>query len=579
MALISKRLKHGGMLIAVAFAIQASVTIYIEDSLVRVGETGRLAADAMRHHIQADMMHDGIRGSVYMALYASVVEDGPARNSAIEDVQKYSAQLKSYVDHNRQLPLSPELVSALSEVGHELGAYTSTAIDVAKLTANDPAAARMRIGDVNTAFEALEGKQVKVADMIENMANDANAQALKLGLLSKIFAVVLSLLFGALLLWAIRALKEMVIVPLDVLVGQLDQMAKGDFSSEIRVDRDDEIGEIQKAAISFRVSALERRQAEQDQALVVQEISRGLDALAVGDLSCRLNTPFARAFDRLRLTYNRSGETLAQLVSGVSSSADRVSNGAKEIGAASGDLAQRNIRQAAQVEETLAAMKKVTGLLSETAAGSGHAKQAVENAHNDANQSGAVVARATEAMAAIERSSSEISQIVTLIDGIAFQTSLLALNAGVEAARAGEAGRGFAVVATEVRALALRSADAAADIRRLIQHSGAQVETGVELVRETGEVLGRIIQRMTDIRAQIEDIAEGSATQSATVMQIDATAREMDHVTQQNAAMAEESAAAAQSLASEALELSQLVSQFKVNGSGHHDTSHLRAVA
>jgi methyl-accepting chemotaxis protein len=170
---------------------------------------------------------------------------------------------------------------------------------------------------------------------------------------------------------------------------------------------------------------------------------------------------------------------------------------------------------------------------------------------------------AVEAMAQIEDSSKQIGQIVTVIDGIAFQTNLLALNAGVEAARAGDSGKGFAVVASEVRALALRSADAANEIKELITGSAQHVASGVNLVRDTGDALSAIAGRITDIRTAMEGIAQSSSEQAAGLVQINAAVRDMDRMTQQNAAMAEQCTAAARSLASQADELEQAVHDFK----------------
>jgi methyl-accepting chemotaxis protein len=572
---IGTRIKRGGIAIAAAFALQAGATVYIEHSLVQAGNVERLAAAAMRHHMQADMLHDGIRGSVYRVLYLNAHASAAARDAAVQEVRDYSAQMHQAVAENQKLPLPGNVASALAGIGRELDAYTKTAVGIAELAATDADAAGGRTPELDAAFHALETKQNVVADAIEEMANTADDRSETLGILAQVFVFVLSTLFGAMLWWALRALKAMVVHPLDRLATQLDRMTGGDFTSEIDADRDDEVGAIQKAAAAFRTSALARLETERDQAHVVTEISRGLDALAAGDLTCRLTTPFAGSLDDLRTAYNRSSETLAGALGDVSGAAARVSTGAQEVGAASNDLAQRNVRQAAHVEETLAAMNQVASLIATTAKGSDRAKLSIEEAHEVASESASIVARANEAMASIEASSSQITQIVSLIDGIAFQTNLLALNAGVEAARAGEAGRGFAVVASEVRALAQRSSEAAADIRKLISNSSLQVEAGVSLVNDTGAALQRILDRVTDIRAQVDEIAIGCAQQSATVSQINVTARSMDQVTQQNAAMAEESDAAAQNLASEACELNRLVSEFQIGSrqDGHNNQS------
>lgn len=184
----------------------------------------------------------------------------------------------------------------------------------------------------------------------------------------------------------------------------------------------------------------------------------------------------------------------------------------------------------------------------------------------EAEHSGTVVRRTIDAMGGIERASAEISEIISVIDGIAYQTNLLALNAGVEAARAGEAGRGFAVVASEVRALAQRSADAATDVKARIMASAAQVETGVALVSETGKTLGRIVERVSEISTLVEGIAQSADRQAATLQQVNNAVSDIDAVTQQNAAMVEEATAAARSLAGEADSLARDVAHFRLGG-------------
>ena len=205
--------------------------------------------------------------------------------------------------------------------------------------------------------------------------------------------------------------------------------------------------------------------------------------------------------------------------------------------------------------------------VSDTAKGAGEASQSVAAAQGDAEEGGRVVGLAVEAMQGIEKSSREISNIISVIDGIAFQTNLLALNAGVEAARAGDAGKGFAVVANEVRALAQRSADAAKDIKELITLSWHQVETGVKLVGQTGDALERIVTRVGDIARLTNDIAHAAAEQATSTQQVNAVVTDMDKMTQQNAAMVEQSTAAARSLADEADKLAGLVQQFDLGTS------------
>ena len=199
-----------------------------------------------------------------------------------------------------------------------------------------------------------------------------------------------------------------------------------------------------------------------------------------------------------------------------------------------------------------------------TAEGSKHARSVVSSALGSAEQSGQVVRQAVEAMSGIERSSREIGQIIGVIDEIAFQANLLALNAGVEAARAGDAGRGFAVVASEVRALAQRSADAAKEIKALISTSSQQVEQGVAFVGQTGEALGRIVTQVAEIDGIVGEIAASAQEQATALDEVNTAVNQMDQVTQQNAAMVEEATAASQALAKETGELARLIGEFRM---------------
>ncbi|MDI1364309.1 MAG: methyl-accepting chemotaxis protein, partial [bacterium] len=234
-----------------------------------------------------------------------------------------------------------------------------------------------------------------------------------------------------------------------------------------------------------------------------------------------------------------------------------------EISNASDDLAQRTERGAAGLEQTAAALDQITSTVARSSEGAERARQVTLSAKANAERSGAVVKEAVEAMGGIERSSHEITNIIGVIDEIAFQTNLLALNAGVEAARAGDAGRGFAVVAQEVRALAQRSADAAKEIKGLIASSTAQVERGVRLVGDTGQALTGIVAKVAEIDTLISEIAQSSQEQATGLNQVNAAVNQMDQVTQQNAAMVEEATAAAANLRTEAGELVGLVSGFQ----------------
>jgi methyl-accepting chemotaxis protein len=241
-------------------------------------------------------------------------------------------------------------------------------------------------------------------------------------------------------------------------------------------------------------------------------------------------------------------------------------SGTGEISQAADDLSRRTEQQAASLEETSAALAQITATVRKTAHGAEAAQGRVASAKVEAEQGGAVVRDAVDAMGAIERSAQQISQIIGTIDEIAFQTNLLALNAGVEAARAGDAGRGFAVVASEVRALAQRSADAAKEIKALILTSVKQVDAGVGLVGETGAALSRILGQVAEIDAAVASIAASAVAQASGLAEVSTAVNQMDQVTQQNAAMVEQSTAAARALADETRELVRLTSRFRLGG-------------
>jgi methyl-accepting chemotaxis protein len=298
--------------------------------------------------------------------------------------------------------------------------------------------------------------------------------------------------------------------------------------------------------------------------VVVQSIATGLNRLSNGNLVFRLNTAFAAEYEALRTDFNDAVQTLQQTLQVVSSSAASIQCSTGEITAASDNLSRRTEQQAASLEETAAALDEITATVRKTADGASHAQAVVTKTRDNAEQSGRVVREAVSAMSEISSSSTKVSQIIGVIDEIAFQTNLLALNAGVEAARAGDAGRGFAVVASEVRALAQRSAQAAKEIKTLISASTLQVGKGVDLVNATGKALAEIEAQVVQITTVVTEIAASAGEQASALNEVNTAINQMDQVTQQNAAMVEESTAASHSLSQEAENLAELLGRFDV---------------
>ncbi|WP_294339319.1 methyl-accepting chemotaxis protein [uncultured Sphingomonas sp.] len=366
----------------------------------------------------------------------------------------------------------------------------------------------------------------------------------------------------AIALWSKKAVCD----PYVASVVRMEGIAAGDLDTPITFhEHRDCVGRMARAMEVFRANGAIVRTASAAQEQIVAALGGGLSKLASSDLTYRINEPFPADYDRLRFDFNRAMDAMSETMTAVSEATAGINNGASDIRQASDDLSQRTEQQAASLEETAAAMDEITGTVRETAAGATRANAVVAEAREEAEQSGDVVRRAVDAMSGIERASTEISEIITVIDGIAFQTNLLALNAGVEAARAGDAGKGFAVVASEVRALAQRSADAAKDVKAKIMASSEQVEVGVELVSETGKALQRIISRIGDISALVGTIASSASQQANGLQQVNTAISEMDGVTQQNAAMVEQATAAARSLAEEADALARQVSRFRLD--------------
>ncbi|UWR58834.1 methyl-accepting chemotaxis protein [Phaeobacter inhibens] len=364
--------------------------------------------------------------------------------------------------------------------------------------------------------------------------------------------------------------------PINRICNRIEEVASGNLDSNIpEAGRNDEIGDIGKQLISLqddlkqaRSAELDRAELQQQQEVVVEQLSSGLVRLASGDFSQPISDPFPSHHEKLRENFNRTSETLSSTVTQVIDTAESIRSGANEISQASDDLSNRTESQAATLEETAAALDEMTASVKSAAEGARSVESIMQEAKQEAETSGEVVQSAVSAMTEIEQSSTHISQIISVIDDIAFQTNLLALNAGVEAARAGEAGKGFAVVASEVRALAQRSSDAAMEIKTLIGDSTKQVERGVDLVGKTGDALQGIVERVSHISQLVSGIATGASEQSTGLHEINTGVTQLDQVTQQNAAMVEEATAAGHMLNADASKLAELVAHFRVAAGG-----------
>jgi methyl-accepting chemotaxis protein len=296
----------------------------------------------------------------------------------------------------------------------------------------------------------------------------------------------------------------------------------------------------------------------------LDEVVHVLDALARGDLTQRIETDYAGTFGQLKNDANATAENLSEIVSQIKGATDAINTAAREIASGNQDLSSRTEEQASSLQETASSMEQLTGVVKQNAENARQANHLAGSAQQVAEKAGAVVGQVVGTMSAIHQSSSRISEIISVIDGIAFQTNILALNAAVEAARAGEQGRGFAVVASEVRSLAQRSAAAAKEIKGLIADSVDKVETGNKLVDQAGRTMEDVVSGIKGVARIMADIAEASREQSAGIEQVGLAVSQIDEVTQQNAALVEEAAAAAESLEEQAQSLARAVAVFRL---------------
>ena len=572
----------------------AGVGIWSAATMTEGGDRSTLQAQILRNQMQADMMHDALRADVLSAVLTTNPSAGISIDSVKADLAEHTKSFKESLEANRKLAGDPHIVSLLNNIETPVQNYIQSASDLVAAAATNPDAMMKGLPAFKKQFSDLETLMGETGDSIQAASEAANeessAVADKVNLVQKLILGLTALFSLCLFVLARRTVTS----PIAGLENDMKMLAAG--STEIvgaGRERTDEIGSMAEAVEVFRQSAIAKQRLEQEAEdnrkraeadriadqqkaeeaaaerlrIATSGLASGLKRLASGDLTFQLNDAFAPEFEALRHDFNQSVAQLASTLSEISNSISAVDTGTREITAGADDLSRRTERQAASLEQTAAALDEITANVSNSTRRTEDARSVATRANQSADKSAEVVSHAEEAMRRIEESSQQISNIIGVIDEIAFQTNLLALNAGVEAARAGDAGKGFAVVAQEVRELAQRSAQAAKEIKGLIQNSSSEVENGVKLVRDAGDALKTIGGFIVEMNAHVEAIATSAKEQALGLAEVNSAVNSIDQTTQQNAAMVEQSNAASNSLAQEAMKLRDLVAQFQLAGS------------
>ncbi|CUH99345.1 Aspartate chemoreceptor protein [Leisingera aquaemixtae] len=496
---------------------------------------------------------------------AETVSDNPPQVERLHEIQTVIAEWRA------------KIVVPMLDLRREIG-NAETMDDMARLVGEERGKHFFdQFRSIMSEFASIEQTLMQERRQA-NVETSSNTRFLILGAVAAavLIGAAVSLIIGSSIGNAVRAVTQ-----------SMGRLAEGDTAVEITgQSRGDEVGAMARSLNVFRNSLVREKELEEaqrardaQQAEVVRELSGRLSDLSRGDLTANISQSFPEDYEQLRKDFNTTAATLSQTVSQVISASSSIRNGAAEISQSSDDLSNRTESQAATLEETAAALDELTASVKSAAEGARSVESIMGEARAEAENSGIIVKDAVSAMTEIEQSSAKISQIIGVIDDIAFQTNLLALNAGVEAARAGEAGRGFAVVASEVRGLAQRSADAATEIKTLINDGSKQVTHGVELVGKAGGALNNIVERVNHISQLVSDIAEGAAEQSTGLGEINTGVVQLDKVTQQNAAMVEQSTAAGHMLSGDATKLAELVARFKIREEGFANTPYDRQAA
>ncbi|MGR6468411.1 methyl-accepting chemotaxis protein [Rhizobium sp. PAMB 3182] len=604
--------------LGIGFMLVTALTTWIVgNSVDQAVSLSRIQQDISRNMVSMKASMRGMQIGVRDFRLATT----PAEQAeAAQYIEKRYAAAIDFIDAAVADMTVQENIDRVGKIKALLDSYDQEAKNLAsKLASSNGAKDSETVKSLSVTAEEMSTLVDQAVDAANKRASDATEYRREMQSLSSIVTNVMTAVMILLLIGSGIFGKRAIANPIRDITESMNSLAAGDLDKDIPfTGRPGEIGEMANAVEVFRKNGIKVRDMNAQEAALqaqnadlqasiasvvsravagdfnaritktyenpdlagfaasvnelVGSVERGVDetvrvvaALAAGDLTQSMNGQFQGAFKNLQDNVNTTMTSLRTIMTEIRSAIDMINSGAGELRGASDDLSKRTEQQAASLEETAAALEQITSAVKNSSERSVEASRMVQEARRDTEESNEVVESAVEAMGRIEKASSEIGQIINVIDEIAFQTNLLALNAGVEAARAGEAGKGFAVVAQEVRELAQRSATAAKDIKTLINRSGNEVRSGVDLVSRTGEALRQIEGRVIRINEHVNSIATAAREQATGLSEVNVAVNQMDQTTQQNAAMVEESTAATNRLAEEAKNLSVLVARFKTS--------------
>ncbi len=467
------------------------------------------ATAMLRNHMDADMMHDALRADVLAAIVAGRAQKANERKNIEKDLNEHLQLFRQAMSANATLPLPGPITQALRRVEPVSAAYLQESSRLVALSFDHPDQIDANLGKFMDSFRLLENEMEAISDLVEKFSAETNqlAQNNARGF-GKIISVIIA------------------------------------------------IATICFVAIAwFTISNIRNN---------IKSVFDAIDHLNTGtaDLAYRL-PPLQGEFSRISRALNQFLDTLSGIIGNVGNASDSIASAAEQIAGGTADLAERTTTQARSLAQTTQAMEELIATVNQNADNAGTANKLARTASEVASKGGSEVSQVVATMGSINESAKKIVDIISVIDGIAFQTNILALNAAVEAARAGEQGRGFAVVATEVRNLAQRSASAAREIKTLISDSVEKVDTGAALVDNAGATMERVVASVREVTDLISQITQASQEQISGLALINDAIVALENSTHQNAALVEESAAATGSLSDQAAGLSQITQVFK----------------